>query len=702
MTNSIDGGQTSRELCRILHHNHRALAEVFSSALTSMPRWKLLMDRERSQWDEFLQAYFFVFVDYLVEYFRTGDATYKQLFIGEKIKSQYDAEADDATRQAQTEVINRAERQGLETVLQAKLSPDAWHLLSSEIDTIHLLLSGKAKNTQHVLLIGDCIFLDIIPFIVGDLLESGIRLVPDYATSKNPPELRDQLRNLSGKKFDLVFVSPFSYEFVPTYSRLTSLNSAFMNGDSVRVLAEQTWSETRLTLDLMADLFDCPIHVHNSAAIVREENTLKRLFKHAVTARLRGGAKRRVNELLRTYIEQKNRGSFRHMFVFDEDRIVKEFGECRAGAFYHHTALQHPAVMGRILALHYTDVVFANAHLVKKKLVVCDLDNTLWDGVIGEGAVIHHHGRQQLLKELKSKGVVLAINSKNDPANVHWRDATLSDNDFVYAAISWDPKVQMMKRIQTDLNLKMKDFVFVDDREDELDLMRMTYPDVLCLDAKDPNTWERFALWKDFLEDDLDMDRTLMYRQREQRKAFIKDDISSDEEKTALFTTLQLRLKITRAQPADLKRVAELINRTNQFNLEGSRTSFKEVTQWHASHQHLIITGQTADRFGDMGTTCVAIVRFDGEEMILLPFVLSCRVFGYGIERSMLNYLKIAAAEKGVRRIVGRYIPTPQNAPCKDFLRDNGFLEQGECWVFDVGTSSPANAAWLQVEVAVV
>ena len=702
MTNSTDHGHASRELCRILCRDREVLAEVFSSALAAMPRWKLHMDRERSQWNAFLQTHFFAFVDYLVEYFRSGDVTYKQLFVGEKIKALYDADADDATRRAQTEAINRAERQGLEAALQAKLSPNAWHLLSSEIDDIHRLLGGEAKKTQHVLLVGDCIFLDIVPVIVGDLLESGIRLVPDYATSKNPLELRDQLRKMSARKFDLVFMSPFSYDFVPAYSQLGNWHTRPMSGRSVRALVERVWRETRATLDLASDLFDCPIHVHNSAAIVREVNASKRMLRLAVTVRRRRAAKQRINELLHAYVAQKNGESFKHLFVFDEDRIAQEFGAWRAGAYYCRTALQHPAVLGRILAPRYTDIVFANAHLAKKKLVVCDLDNTLWDGVIGEGAVTHYHGRQQILKDLKSKGVVLAINSKNDPANVHWRGATLSDSDFVYAAISWDPKVQGMKRIQADLNLKMKDFVFIDDREDELELMRMMYPEVLCLDATDPNTWKRFALWKEFLEDDLEMDRTLMYRQREDRKAFIKEDVSSDEEKAALFAALQLKLKITHAQPADLKRVAELINRTNQFNLEGSRTSFKEVTQWHASPQHVIVTAQTSDRFGDMGTTCIAVARIDDGEMTLLPFVLSCRVFGYGVERSVLNYLKTVATDKGVRRIVGRYVPTPQNAPCKDFLPDNGFHEEGERWVFDVGTPSPADAEWLQVEVAVV
>ena len=376
------------------------------------------------------------------------------------------------------------------------------------------------------------------------------------------------------------------------------------------------------------------------------------------------------------------------------------FGEARAGAYYYRTAVQHPAVHGRILATLYIDAIYVNAHLVKKKLVVCDLDNTLWDGVIGEGAVRHHHDRQDALKKLKAKGVVLAVNSKNDPANVHWRGGTLNEHDFVCAAISWEPKVQGMKQIQIDLNLRMKDFVFVDDREDELDLMRTAYPEVLCLNATGARTWHRLSLWKDYLDDDMEMDRTLMYQQREARKAFVKDDIASDEEKTALFRSLGLKLTITRAQPADLKRVAELINRTNQFNLEGSRTSLKEVTEWHRSPKHVVLTGQTSDRFGDMGTTCVAVARCEGTEMELLPFVLSCRVFGYGIERSVLNHLKGEARRAGIRTIVGRYIPTPQNAPCKAFLGDNGFEDDGHRWTYDVATDQFLNVEWLEVVVA--
>jgi predicted enzyme involved in methoxymalonyl-ACP biosynthesis len=101
-----------------------------------------------------------------------------------------------------------------------------------------------------------------------------------------------------------------------------------------------------------------------------------------------------------------------------------------------------------------------------------------------------------------------------------------------------------------------------------------------------------------------------------------------------------------------------------------------------------------------MGTTCIAITRTSGADMELLAFVLSCRVFGYGIEQSVLNHVKVGAARMGLQRIVGRYVPTPQNAPCKDFLSNNGFKEEGGLWIFHIGTAPSLNAEWLEVVVA--
>ena len=689
---------STAELVRALRTARLDLADAVALALLNhTTKWKPQAEEHRSNHDEYLATHFNVFADYLIEYFARGDPTFKHLFVGESIKALYDPDLDDATAKSQCATVLADQRRRIQSLMDGRLSVQAWALLDAHLGDVERTLTADAVKTQHVLLVGDCLFLDIVPYIVGELLDAGIRLLPDYAVYKNQAMLRDQLREFSAKKFDLVFFSPFSYKFSAHYGQFEEWRRALMSEATVSELVQKTWSDTQQTMDLLADLFDCPIHVHNSASIIREENEAKRLFKLKATARIRAAAKQQANQFVASHVQQKNAESFQHLFVFDEDRMAQEFGEFEAGTYFYKTPMQHPAMLGRILAREYADLIFVNAWLLKKKVVVCDLDNTLWDGVIGEGTVDHFHDRQTALRALKKKGVVLAINSKNDPANVHWRGGTLSDDDFVCSSISWDPKVHGMRRIQSALNLKMKDYVFIDDREDERELVQLTYPDILCLDPTSPVTWRRFALWERMLEDDPDMDRTLMYKQREERKAFVKDDVSSDEERAALFASLSLNLTISRAQTSDLKRVAELINRTNQFNLDGSRTSFKEVSEWHDSPDHLILLGQTSDRFGDMGTTCVAVVHVGAAEMRLLPFVLSCRVFGYGIERGMMNHLKTIARQRGTQRIVGRYVPTPQNAPCKDFLADNGFTQDADAWVLTADSVPMPNPAWLHI-----
>jgi FkbH-like protein len=695
-------GAASAEVAKLMRREREAVADAFASALQAVPRWKVRIDAERSRWNGFLATEFFAFVDYLAERFRTGDIMYRQLLVGEKIKALYDPDTDDAERQRQTETVHATERRAFESLLKPRLSPDAWALLTAEINAVHGAFVSQAQKAQRVLLIGDCIFLDIVPFVVGELLQASVRLIPEYATSKNPIELRDQLRKMSARKFDLVFISPFSYEFAPAYSQLALPRGAVTGARQIAAVAEQAWADARGTINLAANLFDCPIIVHNSAAVVREEGPVKRAVKSTLTGRARALGRLHVNAMLEAHVREANAASFKHLFLFDECRHVRSHGEWRSGAFYYRTALQHPAVLGSVLAPHYVDLTLANATLVKKKLIVSDLDNTLWDGVIGEGDVAHYHSRQQVLKNLKEKGVVLAIASKNDPAKVHWRGGTLSDKDFVHAEISWAPKVQAMKRIQSELNLKMKDFVFIDDRPDELELMRSTYPEVVCLDATNPATWRRLQVWSDLLDDDVEMDRTLMYQQREKRKEFTVDDASDADDRAKLFAALGLKVTLTRARPSDLKRVTELINRTNQFNLDGRRTSFREVTGWHAASDHIVLTAQTADRFGDMGTTCIAVARLGKDEMRLLAFVLSCRVFGYGVERSVLNQLKKMAEAGGVGRLVGNYVRTAQNSPCEDFLPGNGFAHDGKRWIFVVGSNSPPNEAWLTVDSSAV
>ena len=688
-----------RELTGVLRSRRTEVAQAFAEAIAHTPKWRGLMEGGRADWAGFLHLHFFVFADYLIEYFDRGEESFKHLFVGEALKGLYDPDLSDAAMADQAVAVAVGERTRLEALLRSELSDSAWVLLETHLADVHRTIGAKGGRTQRLLLVGDCLFLDIVPFITGALLRQGITLIVDYATSKNPLELRDQLRAFSTRKFDLVFFSPFTYEFSLAYNQLSDWRNALQSQQRVHEVVEEAWAEAKPTLDLMADLFDCAIHVHNSSAVVREEHPVRRRLRLTATARVRSLAKHEINGLLSGYVLQRNAQSFRHLFVVDENALVAEAGEFEAGAYLYRAELQHPAVLGQMLAPAYADIVSVNTWLAKRKLVVCDLDNTLWDGLIGEGVVRHHHDRQRALQALRRKGVVLAIASKNDPANVHWRGGSLSDDDFVYSAVSWGPKVQAMTAIHAELNLKTKDSVFIDDRQDELTMMRLAHPDLVCLDANDPATWRRISLWEASMDDDPDMDRTLMYRQREARKAHVAEQVTTHEEEAALFASLGLELTISQAQASDLKRVAELINRTNQFNLEGSRTSYTEVMQWHDSANHFIVTAQTADRFGDMGTTCVAVARVEADRMVLMPFVLSCRVFGYGIERSVMNFLKRVAMAADLSRIVARFASTPQNAPCRGFLEDNGFTEEAGVWTFAALSQAEHEPAWLRITI---
>ncbi|MDP3608534.1 MAG: HAD-IIIC family phosphatase [Methylophilus sp.] len=686
-------------LATTLKQHRQQVAEIYANALVHSPRWVPTLEKGKSNWLEFLQLEFFAMADYLAMYFERADATFKQLLLGEKIKSLYDADANEQARVEICKLVFAEELKAFEQSIKPLVTEIQWNLLVGELESIQHVLDATPAHKKRILLVGDCLFLDVIPFVAPALLNEDIAIQTDYVTSKNPFERSEQLRKLSAEKFDLIFISPFTYDFSVELSKISDWKQTLHNFWKRTPLIQNAWLEAESTIKLVADLYDCPVYVHNASFVNRDDQPRRLFIRNLLTYLHRQYARTELNQKLSGLLNEINQASYTHLFLFDETTIVKQVGEMQAGAFLYRSYLQHPAALGKFFAEAYTDIIYVNTYLTKKKLVISDLDNTLWNGVIGEGAVEHYHDRQLKLKQLKSKGVVLAINSKNDPVNVHWRGATLSDDDFVYAAISWAPKVQAIKAIEQDLNLKLKSFVFIDDRKDELELMLQTYPDILCLDATQPTTWKRIQYWHDALEVDMEMDRTLMYKQREERKAFVKEDVSSEEEKIALFTSLNLRLIIKRPEVSELKRVTELINRTNQFNLEGFRTTYKEVLDWYESPDYLILTGQTADRFGDMGVTCIAVTKQTGDQVEFVAFVLSCRVFGYQFEYAMMNHIMRVVKARQATTLVGRYVATPQNMPCKDFFKNANFVETGGQWVFDLAKPLQADASWIHVEV---
>ena len=241
----------------------------------------------------------------------------------------------------------------------------------------------------------------------------------------------------------------------------------------------------------------------------------------------------------------------------------------------------HPTWLGVELGRGvYFDAVYTATFLATKKVVVCDLDNTLWNGLIGEGEVTHYRNRQAIIKGLRQRGVLISINSKNDAKNVHWSGAVLCGGDFVAPRINWESKVSNMVSIRDELNIKLKDFVFLDDRPDELERMQRAFPEILAVNATDAMTWKLFSHWQKTLCSDQEEDRTKLYHERVVREQFLTGLSQSEaplENEAEAFARLRLSVKIEEVGRSGLKRAAELINRTNQFNLCGSRTCIQEL-----------------------------------------------------------------------------------------------------------------------------
>lgn len=688
--------EAGSNLANFLNSRRRDVADAIAVSLELVPRWKRLANTQAVGRARYLGDNFLALADYLVTFFSEGDPSYRSLLIGEFVKALYDEQLEEDSARAQVSLVMAELRQRFQDRFCRALSNNDWSLLSETLKFVDRVLTSDAPKLHRILFVGDCLFLDIVPFIVAELLERGIRLLPYYATSKNPVTLRAHLKSLTDKKFDLIFYSPVTYEYSIEYEQLSGVRWPRTNRAKIDAIVQSVWSETERTLELLVDSNECPIHVHNVSGVIREESVIKRLAKLAISRATRHRARSIFNNLLTSYIAERNSEAFPRLFLIDENARVHSAGALYAGAYLYKSELQHPAGLGVVLARDYIEIIYASAHLTTKKVVVCDLDNTLWEGVIGEGEVSHFHSRQQLLKSLRAKGVVLTISSKNDPANIHWQGATLKEEDFVAMSINWSAKAQGVKAIRDDLNLKTKDFVFIDDREDERELMKMAFPDLVCLDANDLATWRILELWERTLDPEPEMDRTLMYKQRSARR-ILEAETNEDSDSAARLSALQLRLTIFPARSNDLRRTAELVNRTNQFNLEGSRTTVREITQWFRSENHVILLGQSADRFGDMGTTCIAIAECTGDQMKLLSFVLSCRVFGYGIENAVLGALKRIARRRSLSVITGRYIKTAVNAPCERFLPDNDFVLTEDRWEWSAEIAIKDNPAWLSV-----
>lgn len=331
----------------------------------------------------------------------------------------------------------------------------------------------------------------------------------------------------------------------------------------------------------------------------------------------------------------------------------------------------------------------------RKKCLAVDLDNTLWGGVIGEdgvdGIVLSNHQEgaryydaQKILKKMKDQGVMLAILSKNnaediEPAYTH-PYMLLQHEDFVAEVINWEAKSVNIRNLAKDLNIGLDSFVFLDDNPAEREQMMSECPEVTVIDFPKDSSLLPEILTKVYDECFLSLEvtgedskKTEMYRAESRRKAELNNGMSVG----TFLKKLKMTMDIHFMKPGEEKRVVQLVNKTNQFNVTTKRYSEKEIHEMDGD----IITVRMSDKYGDQGLVAVLILKYgdytdghrDRDTAVIDTFLMSCRVMGRSAENEIMARIKGMLMDKGVKYVKASYVKTAKNSPVADLFDRLGF-----------------------------
>ena len=338
-----------------------------------------------------------------------------------------------------------------------------------------------------------------------------------------------------------------------------------------------------------------------------------------------------------------------------------------------------------------------------RKCVILDLDNTLWGGIIGDdglaGIEIGELGKghvftnlQKWLKQLKDFGIILAVCSKNDesiakePFEKHSEMVLRLDDISVFVA-NWNDKASNIRLIRDTLNIGMDSIVFLDDNPFERNLIREKLPGITVPELpEDPSGWLDFLQAENLFDTvsytGKSSDRTALYQAEFERKKLKQSFETIDD----YLRDLDMLGNAVPFSPVSYPRIAQLTQRSNQFNLRTVRYTESEIQQIAEDDRYLTLSFTLKDRFGDHGLVSVVILEKRSEEELFLDtWLMSCRVLKRGMEEYVINHVAQLAADHHFRRIYAEYIPTPKNRMVKDICETMGFVRTGEnSFVLDV------------------
>ena len=548
------------------------------------------------------------------------------------------------------------------------------------------LLERPGLLEKRIAVLGGSTTHDVVAYLELFLLDNGIR--PTFYESEYNQWWEDGVFGNSA-------LDAFRPDVVYVHTSVRNVRDwPALGAEPSESGVEETVAKWRAVWEKVAEKFNCPIIQNNFDYLPY------RLLGNLDGTDLRGRVNfvRRLNAAFADYARAHD-----GLYVNDICWQAADFGLTR----WHdesYWCLYKYAMSREALPT----VAFNVANIVKalfgknKKALALDLDNTLWGGVVGddgpenlelgtETAVGQSYTEfQQYLKDLSKTGVLLNVISKNEPENAKAGLAhpqmVLKEDDFISVKANWEPKSENLRQMAEELLLLPESFVFVDDNPAEREIVRQQVPGAAVpeigqvenyVSAIDHGGWfEAVRLSGD------DLKRNAMYRENAQRAQLQ----SRFTDYGAYLDSLEMKGTIRPFEPVYMSRIAQLTNKSNQFNLTTRRYTQEEIERTAADPAFITRYGRLEDRFGDNGVVAISIGELKGDALELVLWLMSCRVLKRDMEFAMMDEMVAAARVRGAKTIRGFYYPTAKNGMVRDFFQTQGFAKVSE--------DAQGNAVW--------
>ncbi len=543
-----------------------------------------------------------------------------------------------------------------------------------------LLAMEVTRVPKKVAVLGGSTTHDIIRILELFLLDQGIE--PTFYESEYAQYWQDAM-------FDNQELVDFAPDLIYIHTSNRNVTAYPAIGDTKEMVDEMLESQYKhfeVMWNKLQSTYHCPIIQNNF------EFPFYRLMGNQDAADYHG----RINFLTRLNQKFYEHGqSHENFYINDIQYLSACYGlDAWADPFFWHMykyALCLPAIPA--LAFNVSNII-KSIYGKNKKALVLDLDNTLWGGIVGDDGVENLEigqetsmGQvftefQQYIKEHKDIGIMLNINSKNEEENaiagLNHPDGVLKPEDFILIKANWNPKSQNITEIAQELNILPESLVFVDDNPAEREIVRAQVPGVAIPEIDKPEHYIQILDKSGFFEvtklSEDDKKRNEMYKANQERR---QQEASFGNYEDYL-RSLDMVGTIRPFEPMYMARIAQLTNKSNQFNLTTKRFTQSEIEQTSADSRYITLYGKLEDKFGDNGVVTVVIGRIEDDILHMDLWLMSCRVLKRDMEFAMMDEVVIKCIERGIKSIRGYYYPTAKNAMVKNFYELQEFTKISE------------------------